>query len=79
MSNQNINGNVISWMYWEDPVTGLRTPRILGDDPLDEYYGPHYLVIDLETDQVVDFVSNFNYFYKIHGRIATMSNISPIN
>ncbi len=76
---QNINGDVTSWMRWEDPVTGLTTPRTLGDAPDDEYYGPHYLVIDLDTNQVVDFVSVFNYFYVIHGRIPTMSNLTQIN
>lgn len=76
---QNINGDVTSWMRFEDPVTGLTTPRILGDGLDDAYYAPHYLIIDLNTNQVVDFVSVFNYFYLIHGREASMSNLSLVN
>lgn len=76
---QNVYGNVTSWMHWEDPVTGLTTPRILGDDPVDAYFGPHYLVVDLNTDEVVDFLSNFNYFYAFNLRTYTTSNLAPIN
>ena len=66
-------------MYWEDPITGLKTPRYLGDYPDDEEFAPHYLVIDLNTDEVVDFVSKFNYFYLINGRESTISNLIQIN
>lgn len=76
---QNINGNVTSWMYWEDPITGLTTPRTLGDAPEDAEYGPHYLVIDLNTNQVVDFVSLFNYYYGSYGRKASYSNLRKVN
>ena len=76
---QNINGNVTSWRHEEDPITGLRTPRYLGDNPDDALYGPHYLVIDLNTEQVVDFVSSFNYFYLINQRKHTFNNLNKIN
>lgn len=76
---QNINGDVTSWMYFEDPVTGLTTPRVLGDGPDDADYAPHYLIVDLNTNKVVDFVSVFNYFYLIHGRIPSVSNLVLIN
>lgn len=52
---------------------------MLGDDILDSYFGPHYLVVDLNTNEVIDFISDFNYFYKIEGRKATLNNLIPIN
>lgn len=72
---QNINGNVTSWMYWEDPITGLTSPRILGDSYYDEDMGPHYVVFDLDTNELVDFVSILNYPYMRLGREPNMSNL----
>lgn len=72
---QNINGNVTSWMYWEDPITGLTSPRILGDSYYDEDMGPHYVVFDLDTNELVDFVSILNYPYIRLGREPNMSNL----
>ncbi len=76
---QNNNGSVTSWMRWEDPITGLRTPRVLGDSSEDSAYGRHYLVVDLNTGKVVDFVSQFNYFYGINGRTHSFSNEVQLN
>lgn len=76
---QNINGHVTNWMKWEDPVLKLRTPRILGDDILDEYFGPHYLVVDLNTDEVIDFASPFNRVYAHKERENEITNVFSIN
>lgn len=76
---QNTGGNVTSWMKWEDPVLGLETPRVLGDDVLDSYFGPHYLVVDLNTNEVIDFVSDFNFFYASQSRTSSASNLILIN
>lgn len=75
---QNINGNVVSKMSWNDPFTDLKSPRPLGDDELDRELGPHYVVFDLNTNELVDFVSLFNYPYMRLGREAHMSNLQQI-
>ena len=47
-------------MDWYD-ATGQKTPRNF--DEADIKLGPHYIVIDLNTNQVVDFASPYNYLW----------------
>lgn len=56
----NINGDVTHIMDWND-VTGTRTPRRFTQ--ADMVFGPHYIVIDMNTNQVVDFASPYNYLW----------------
>lgn len=56
----NINGDVTHIMDWTD-VTGTETPRRFID--ADMVFGPHYVVIDMNTNQVVDFASPYNYLW----------------
>ena len=65
-------------MDYTDP-SGLHTPRTLGDAATDYDWGSHYVVIDLNTFQVVDFLSPFNYHYtQTGGRTYSLSNITQI-
>lgn len=75
---RNYNGDVDSRMSWEDPITGLKSPRTLGDHYYDQDNGPHYIVFDLDTNEVVDFVSVLNYPYMGLGRVPSMSNLEQI-
>lgn len=45
---------------------GKKTPRQLDED--DMSYGPHYIIFDLEKNQVVDFASPLNYWYTEGGK-----------
>lgn len=56
----NVNGQVEHTMDWTD-VTGQETPRNFTD--ADVALGPHYLVIDLEKNLIVDFASPYNYLW----------------
>ena len=72
----NINGDVTHIMDWND-VTGTRTPRRF--TAADMVFGPHYIVIDMNTNQIVDFASPYNYLWateEITGSAAfTRTNI----
>lgn len=75
---QNINGSVTHIMNYFDP-SGLETPRWLGDAPTDSAWGSHYIVIDLNTFKVIDFLSPFNYHYtQDGGRTYSLGNITRI-
>lgn len=74
---QNIHGLVDHLISWEDPSQQL-TPRTFGNDT-DFYYGHHYIVIDLDTSTVRDFISSYNYNYTERGGYTyTVSNITTI-
>lgn len=76
--NYSSGGDVSLTMDWNDP-SGLKTPRWLGDTPTDFNWGSHYIVIDLNTFAVVEFLSPFNYYYTDKGgRTYTLSNISQL-
>lgn len=62
----NDEGDVIHVMDWYD-LSGMKTPRTFGEGPYDFSYGPNYIVIDLDTFQVCDFLSPFNYHYTPSG------------
>lgn len=75
---QNIVGDVTHIMDWFDP-SGLKTPRWLGDAATDFDWGSHYIVIDLNTFNVIEFLSPFNFHYTQQGgRTYTLTNISKI-
>lgn len=57
---QNNMGDVTHTMDWYD-ATGQKTP--CNFDEADIKLGPHYIVIDLNTNQVVDFASPYNYLW----------------
>lgn len=61
----NINGDVTHDINYSDLI-GKETPR--GMDAEDISFGPHYLVIDLNKNLIVDFASYFNYWYIEGGR-----------
>lgn len=58
----NINGSVTHIMDYTD-ATGQETPRRFTDIDVMEPLGPHYIVIDLDTFNVVDFASPYNYLW----------------
>ncbi len=72
----NNNGDVTHIMNYFD-ASGRETPRRF--DALDMEYGPHYIVIDMDTNKVVDFASPYNYLWQsgeITGSASfTMTNI----
>lgn len=75
---ENKAGDVTHIMDWIDP-SGLKTPRWLGDAATDFDWGSHYIVIDLNTFSVVEFLSPFNFHYTQQGgRTYTLTNISMI-
>lgn len=75
---RNDEGEVVHVIDYTDP-SGLKTPRWLGEAATDFNWGSHYIVIDLDTFQVVEFLSPFNYHYtKDGGRTYTLSNITQI-
>ena len=57
----NNNGSVTHIMDSHD-ATGKETPRRL--DSNDIASGPHYIVIDMNTNQVVDFASPYNFLWQ---------------
>lgn len=54
-------GDVTHVMDWND-ATGQKTPRRF--DAIDMQLGPHFIVIDLEENLVVDFASPYNYLWQ---------------
>lgn len=76
---RNNEGEVVHVIDYTDP-SGLKTPRWLGEAATDFNWGSHYIVIDLDTFQVVEFLSPFNYHYTIEGgRTYSLSNITQID
>lgn len=68
-------GDVTHIMNWYDP-SGMKTPRTFGEGPLDFSYGSNYIVINLDTFQVCEFLSPFNYHYtQDGGRTFTLTNL----
>ena len=74
----NDTGAVTHIMDWYDP-SGLKTPRTFGEGEFDFAYGPSYIVIDLDTFQVCDFLSPFNYNYQYGGRQYTLTNVEQLH
>lgn len=71
-------GNVTHVIDWFDP-SGMRTPRTFGEGPYDFSYGPNYIVINLDTFQVCEFLSPFNYHYtQDGGRTFTLTNLRQL-
>lgn len=68
-------GDVTHVMNYFD-ATGRETPRRL--DALDMEYGPHYIVIDMNTNQVVDFASPYNYLWQ-SGQITGSASFTATN
>lgn len=60
-SYENVDGDVTHIMDWED-ATGRKTPRRF--DQIDMEFGPHYIVVDLEQNLIVDFASPYNYLWQ---------------
>ena len=76
---RNDKGQVTHVMDYTDP-SGLKTPRTLGKEPTDFIWGKHYIVIDLDTFKVVEFLSPFNYHYtKEGGRTFSLSQMTRID
>lgn len=76
---KNVNGDVEHIMDYRDP-SGLLTPRTFGTGASDFTYGSNYIVIDLNTFQVVEFLSPFNFHYtKEGGRTFTLSDPEHIS
>ncbi|NDO45305.1 hypothetical protein [Clostridium sp. MD294] len=72
---QNIGGDVKHIIDYFD-VSGQKTPRTFGEGPVDFDYGRNYIVIDLNTFEVCEFLSPFNYHYTQNGgRTFTLSNL----
>ncbi len=59
-------------------LSGIKTPRVFGEEATDFEYGPSYLVVDLDTLKVVDYISPFNYYYQVGGRTYTSSNVQQL-
>lgn len=56
--------------------SGRETPRRL--DAIDMKYGPHYIVIDLEENLIVDFASPYNYLWQ-SGEIKGSATFTAVN
>lgn len=75
------DAGVILKMDYTDP-TGLQTPRCINYlDPLSDARwndGKHnsYIIVDLNTFTVVDFLSSFNYYYTKNGGRTYTANIT---
>ncbi len=65
----NVNGQVSHVMNYFD-ATGRETPRRF--DSLDMKYD-HYIVIDMDTNELVDFVSPYNYLWQNEQTTGTFS------
>lgn len=59
-------GDVTHVINWYDP-SGMETPRTFGEGPSDFSYGANYIVINLDTFEVCEFLSPFNYHYTKQG------------
>ena len=71
-------GNVTHVINWYDP-SGMETPRTFGEGPLDFSYGNNYIVINLDTFEVCEFLSPFNYHYtKDGGRTFSLTNLRKL-
>ena len=71
-------GNVTHVINWYDP-SGMETPRTFGEGPLDFSYGNNYIVINLDTFEVCEFLSPFNYHYtKDGGRTFSLTNLQRL-
>lgn len=68
-------GDVTHVMNYFD-AAGRETPRRL--DALDMENGPHYIVIDMDTNQVVDFASPYNYLWQ-SGQITGSASFTATN
>ena len=74
----NDTGDVTHIINWYDP-SGMKTPRTFGEGLYDFSYGPSYIVIDLDTFQVCEFLSAFNYHYtQDGGRTFTLTNLRQL-
>ena len=70
----NVEGNVAHEINYFDP-SGLKTPRTFGEGYAD-YTDHNFIIIDLDTFQVCEFLSPFNYFYTEQGgRKFTLDNL----
>ena len=75
---QNNVGDVTHVINWYDP-SGMKTPRTFGEGPDDFSYGPNYIVINLDTFEVCEFLSPFNYHYTENGgRTFTLTNLRQL-
>ncbi|OMF70059.1 hypothetical protein BK143_18535 [Paenibacillus peoriae] len=76
---RNVKGDVTHIMDYTDP-SGLQTPRTFGTGEADFSYGPNYIVINLDTFQVCEFLSPFNYFYTSDGgRTYSLTKLQKIS
>jgi len=76
---KNDTGNVTHVIDYFD-LSGLKTPRTFGDGYADFSYGPNYIIIDLDTFQVCDFLSPFNYHYTTEGgRSYSLTNLMGVS
>lgn len=75
---RNVGGDVTHVMDYFDP-SGLKTPRTFGEGYADFSYGPNYIVINLDTFEVCEFLSPFNYHYTTDGgRTFSLTNLRQI-
>ncbi|MDR2024184.1 MAG: hypothetical protein LBQ71_13310 [Hungatella sp.] len=75
----NDTGDVTHIMDWYD-ISGLKTPRTFGDEYADFSYGPNYIVINLDTFEICEFLSPFNYHYTTSGgRTFSLTNLKKIS
>ena len=75
---RNDTGDVTHIINWYDP-SGLKTPRTFGEGSDDFSYGPNYIVINLDTFEVCEFLSPFNYHYtQDGGRAFTLTNLRKL-
>ncbi|MBE0337294.1 hypothetical protein [Paenibacillus sp. 23TSA30-6] len=76
---RNVEGDVTHIMDYFD-LSGLKTPRTFGTEHTDFSYGPNYIVINLDTFQVCEFLSPFNYHYTSDGgRTYSLTKLQKIS
>lgn len=74
----NYLGNVTHVINWYDP-SGMETPRTFGEGLYDFSYGANYIVINLDTFEVCEFLSPFNFHYtKDGGRTFILNNLQRL-
>lgn len=71
----NVGGSIVHVQDYFD-LSGLKTPRTFGEGAYDFSYGPNYIVINLDTNEVCEFLSPFNInFTPDGGRTYSLTSL----
>lgn len=71
----NVEGDTVHVQDYFD-LSGLKTPRTFGEGAHDFSYGPNYIVINMDTNEVCEFLSPFNiHFTPDGGRTYSLTSL----